>query len=159
MRWNAHEDFQTCPQLPARANDLFVSVMIRGFQRVDLVSASGSGRIEAHDSVRVEFESTMGVRTARSRRRCRTCRATRVQITNGIRMASDRVPYRSHRRTRASRLACPTNPPSPLPLLPCRPYGAMLNREAFPLRTSFSYDFNTSFLNASIAFGDLNSDL
>src|SRR5690242_9724966 len=32
--------------------------MIHGFQRVDLVCAPGSGRIETHDSVRVEFEST-----------------------------------------------------------------------------------------------------
>jgi len=40
-------------------------------------------RIETHDSVRVEFESTMAVPTARIRGRCRTHRATRVQIPKG----------------------------------------------------------------------------
>src|ERR1700704_6799745 len=60
-----HQDFQTRPHLPARTDDLFVSVMIRCFRRVDLACASGSGRMETHDSVRVEFESTRAVRTAR----------------------------------------------------------------------------------------------
>ncbi|HSE46952.1 MAG TPA: class I SAM-dependent methyltransferase [Gemmatimonadales bacterium] len=50
-----------------RTDDLFVSVVICGFRRVDLACASGSGRIETHGSVRVEFESTMAVRTARIR--------------------------------------------------------------------------------------------
>jgi hypothetical protein len=53
------------------------------FNASTLVSAPGSGRIETHDSVRVEFESTMAVPTARIRRRCRTHRATRVQIPKG----------------------------------------------------------------------------
>ena len=53
-----HQDFQTRPLPPARTDDLFASVMIRGFRRVDFACASGSGRIETHDSVRVEFEST-----------------------------------------------------------------------------------------------------
>ena len=84
MRWNAPEDFQTRPHLPAQTDDLFVSVMIRGFRRVALACGSGSGPIETHDSVRVKFESTRAVRTARIERRS-TDRPTRVQIPNGNR--------------------------------------------------------------------------
>lgn len=50
--------FSDPPPPPVRTDNLFVSVMIRGFRRVDLACASGLGRIETHDSVRVEFEST-----------------------------------------------------------------------------------------------------
>ncbi len=60
------QDFQTLPHLPARTVDLFISVMIRGFPRVDLASAPGSERIETHDSVRVEFESTRAERAGRA---------------------------------------------------------------------------------------------
>ena len=77
--------FQTRLHLPARTDDLFVSVVIRGFRRVNLACASGSGRIEADGSVRVELESIRAVRTARIRRRRRTHRATRVEIPDGIR--------------------------------------------------------------------------
>ena len=84
MRWNAPEDFQTRRHLPAQTDDLFVSVMIRGFRRVALACGSGSGPIETHDSVRVKFESTRAVRTARIERRS-TDRPTRVQIPNGNR--------------------------------------------------------------------------
>src|SRR5258705_1231991 len=64
-----HQDFQTLPHLPARTDDLFVSVITRAFLRVDLAYPSGSSRIETHDSVRVEFESTGAMRTARIRRK------------------------------------------------------------------------------------------
>src|SRR5229473_2669329 len=43
--------------------------MTRAFLRVDLAYPSGSSRIETHDSVRVEFESTGAMRTARIRRK------------------------------------------------------------------------------------------
>jgi hypothetical protein len=59
-----HRIFRPALHLPARTDDLFVSVMIRCFRRVDL-AASGSGSMQTHDSVRVEFESTRAVRTAR----------------------------------------------------------------------------------------------
>jgi hypothetical protein len=64
-----HQDFQTRLHLPARTDDLFVSVMTRAFLSVDLAYPSGSSRIETHDSVRVEFESTGAMRTARIRRK------------------------------------------------------------------------------------------
>ena len=67
--WNTQEDFQTRGHLPARTDDLFASVVIRGFRRVDLACPSGAGRIETHGSVRVEFESTRVVHTAQTRRK------------------------------------------------------------------------------------------
>jgi len=82
--WEGAQDFQTRLHLSARARDLFVSVMIRGFRRVALAYASGSARIGAHGSVRVEFESTRGVHTAHIPRTTQDP-ATRVQIPNGFR--------------------------------------------------------------------------
>src|ERR1700730_2850259 len=63
--WEGAQDFQTLPHLPARTDDLFVSVMIRGFSARNPKCASGSARIETHDSVRVEFESSRAGRMAR----------------------------------------------------------------------------------------------
>jgi hypothetical protein len=60
--------------------------MIRGFRRVDLAYASGPGRMQAHDSVRVEFGRCVRLEFLE-----RTHRATRVQIRNGS-LAAERAP-------------------------------------------------------------------
>jgi hypothetical protein len=50
------------------------------------VVPSNSGRIRAHGSVRVEFESTAAVRPACLRRKATKDRPARVRIPKGIRM-------------------------------------------------------------------------
>ena len=69
LQRDREQDFQTRRHLPAWTDDLFASVVIRGFRRVDLACPSGAGRIETHGSVRVEFESTRVVHTAQTRRK------------------------------------------------------------------------------------------
>ena len=54
-----HQDFQTRLHPLARTNDLLASAMIRSFRGIDLLCASESEHIATHDSVRVEFESSL----------------------------------------------------------------------------------------------------
>src|SRR5260370_34166293 len=82
--WQLLQDSQTKVHLPARTNDLSVSVSIRGFGRVARASAAGSGRIPTHASVRVEFESTCAMSTARILRGAQEARATQVHIRKGV---------------------------------------------------------------------------
>jgi hypothetical protein len=57
-------DFQTRPHLPARTDDLSIFVKIRGFCCAESSLRFRSERIEAHVSVRVEFESSREARYA-----------------------------------------------------------------------------------------------
>lgn len=76
--------FQTPTHLPARTNDLLVSVRIRGLGRVGSPLTGGPGRIPTHASVRVEFESVRATAYRSDSQSSGKHRATRIHIPNGM---------------------------------------------------------------------------